>query len=54
MRGWKTWTAALVSIGYGVEGYLFGMHEATQMMEMVLGGLALIGIGHKLEKGPER
>ena len=50
MGGWKTWTAAILSIGYGVGGFMAGMHGPDTMMQGVVTGLGLIGIGHKIEK----
>lgn len=50
MRGWKTWCAAISSIGWGVFGYLAGAHDLDGAVAFVTGGFALVGIGHKIEK----
>jgi len=50
MSGWKTWTAAALSVLYGVGGLIFGLHSADVAMGFVLAGLGLVGIGHKIEK----
>lgn len=54
MTGWKTWIAAALSICYGVFGWLLDLHGPDAMMSFVINGLALVGIGHKIEKtGPD-
>lgn len=50
MKGWKTWTAAGVSVAYGIGGFLAGLHDQAVMMSFVIGGLGMIGLGHKLDK----
>lgn len=50
MSGWKTWTAAGLSIVYGVGGYLVGLHGMDVMVGFVTAGLGMIGIGHKLDR----
>jgi len=48
MKGWKTWLSA---IGLGVLGaveMVNGQYESGAMK--MLGGLGLIGVGHKVEK----
>jgi hypothetical protein len=50
MGGWKTWLAAIGSIVWGVGGYLSGAHELDAAAAFVSGGLAMIGLGHKLDK----
>lgn len=50
MSGWKTWTAAIGSILWGIGGYLAGVHGPDETATFVTGGFALIGIGHKIEK----
>ena len=50
MKGWKTWFAAISSIAYGVGGLVGGLHDSTTAMGFVTGGLAMIGLGHKIEK----
>ena len=50
MSGWKTWTAAIGMIAYGVGGAVAGMHDPAHAIELCLAGLATIGIGHKIEK----
>ena len=50
MGGWKTWTAAILSILYGGGGWFLGLHGYDVGMAFITGGLALVGIGHKIEK----
>jgi len=57
MAGWKTWLAAIGMIATGVGLVIGGFLADPQNWEMVqngitmiLAGLALIGIGHKIEK----
>jgi len=50
MTGWKTKTAALLSIVYGVGGLLLDMHDADAAVQFIVQGLGLVGIGHKIEK----
>ena len=51
MKGWKTWLAVISSIGYGIMGYVSELHDLDTAIKMVIGGLALVGLGHKIEKG---
>ena len=56
MGGWKTWAAGLGAIFSGLG--LIAKTVATEIdpqkiwegFQMVLAGLAIIGIGHKIEK----
>jgi hypothetical protein len=48
--GWKTYVAGGLLIAWGVGGLLMGKHTQDQAMEYVGEGLAVIGIGHKLDK----
>lgn len=50
MTGWKTKAAGLISIGYGVLGMAFGLHDIDKAAEFVIQGLGILGIGHKIEK----
>jgi hypothetical protein len=50
MKGWKTWLAAAISIIYGVGGWITDLHGPDKMVAFVTAGLALVGIGHKIEK----
>ena len=50
MNGWKTYTAAAVSMAYGVAGIFLGLHDASDGMQFVVQGMGLMGIGHKLVK----
>lgn len=54
MGGWKTNTAGIGSIIWGITGFVVGIHDATVMMQFVLGGLSVLGIGHKIEKTSEK
>ena len=48
MKGWKTWVAAVTGIGTGI--YLLHEGYIETRMGFITGGMALIGIGHKIEK----
>lgn len=57
MTGWKTWAAAIGSIASGVGLIIAGLFadpiDGAKIGEgwtLVLAGLAMIGIGHKIEK----
>ena len=50
MRGWKTWCAAMGSVIYGVLGYWSELHDLDTAIKMILGGLALVGLGHKIDR----
>lgn len=50
MTGWKTWVAAIASMAYGAGGFIGGLHGPDVAVSFITGGLALIGIGHKVEK----
>ena len=48
MQGWKTWLSGIGAIVYGVI-LIIGGH-AEQGVTLILSGLGIIGIGHKIEK----
>ena len=48
MTGWKTWLSGVGAIVYGVI-LIIGGH-AEQGVTLILSGLGIIGIGHKIEK----
>ena len=50
MKGWKTWLAAGASIAWGIVGLATNLHDMDVAVGFITGGLALIGIGHKIEK----
>ena len=50
MTGWKTKAAALLSIIYGVAGWLLDLHGVDGMMDYVITGVGLVAVGHKIEK----
>jgi hypothetical protein len=50
MSGWKTKTAAGLSLIYGVVGIFLDLHDADTGMQFVVNGLGLLGLGHKIEK----
>jgi 1,4-dihydroxy-2-naphthoate octaprenyltransferase len=50
MSGWKTYTAAILSILYGVFFCGFYQNNWSEAITYVLAGLGLLGIGNKLEK----
>jgi len=54
MSGWKTWMAAIGSVLWGVGGFLAGQHDADALMQFVVAGLGLVGIGHKIERAGEK
>lgn len=48
MRGWKTWLAAACTAGLGIVTILDG--DTMAGLQQIAGALALVGLGHKLEK----
>lgn len=51
MRGWKTYLSGGMSIMWGVgTAFLSGGASMNESMAWILGGLGVIGIGHKVEK----
>jgi drug/metabolite transporter (DMT)-like permease len=48
MRGWKTWLGSIIIIGAGI--YLIVTGQADIGAPLIGQGLAVIGIGHKIEK----
>ena len=48
MKGWKTYTAAACMVGLGVVSIANGDTEAG--VQQIVSGVALVGIGHKLDK----
>lgn len=50
MTGWKSWTAGLLAIGYGIGGLLLGVHDIDQAMTSVVTGLGILGIAHKVDR----
>ena len=50
MSGWKTWVAVIVTIIYAVGGFVSGLHDSQTMITLIIGALALLGIGGKLSK----
>ena len=54
MSGWKTWAAGIGGIlsGLGMIGSALGGGDASinDGVQLIIGGLAIIGIGHKIEK----
>jgi len=57
MKGWKTNTAAigailggLALVAKGVSGDSFDFESIKQGVAAVIAGLALVGVGHKLDK----
>lgn len=48
MKGWKTWLAAACMTGLGVVTAANGDIETG--IQQIVAALALVGIGHKLEK----
>lgn len=52
MRGWKTWLAAAGLCGLGIFLMLKGKDDLGMLV--ILNGLGLVGIGHKVEKAAAR
>lgn len=57
MRGWKTWAAGLGGIFSGLSMVAFALSAEpvegmaiTDGITLIIGGLGIIGIGHKIEK----
>lgn len=50
MTGWKTKSAAILSILYGLAGWALGLHDMDTGMQFTINGMALLGVGHKIEK----
>ena len=57
MTGWKTWVAAIGSMASGVAmiaqafiGDVIQMDKVQEGVLLIIAGLALAGIGHKIEK----
>lgn len=48
MSGWKTWLAAACTAGLGVVNLMSG--DTATGMQQLTAALALVGIGHKIEK----
>ncbi len=48
MKGWKTWLAVAGMVILGIVDIFNGASE--QGITKIVGALALIGIGHKIEK----
>ena len=48
MTGWKTWLAGLASIVWGLYQLIDGTQEDG--MSHIIEGIAIIGIGHKIDK----
>jgi hypothetical protein len=53
MSGWKTKGAAFLSIVYGLAGWALGLHDADTGMQFTINGMALLGVGHKIQKAGE-
>lgn len=51
MKGWKTYLAGGVSVLFGI-GQLVATGGASinESMAYILGGLATVGVGHKIDK----
>lgn len=55
MKGWKTWAAGIGTILLGIsQGALSlagqGYGDLQTAIQTIMAGLAIIGIGHKIEK----
>lgn len=48
MTGWKTWLAAACMAGLGVVSVVSG--DTAGGVQQVIAALALVGVGHKIEK----
>ena len=52
MTGWKTWVASACMAGLGVISVVNG--ETVEGVQQVVAALALIGVGHKIEKAADK
>jgi hypothetical protein len=52
MKGWKTWIAALCTGALGIMSILDGNVEGG--LQQIVAGLALVGLGHKLDKATQQ
>lgn len=50
MSGWKTWVAGVGSILWGIVGFVADVHNIETAAGFITGGMAILGIGHKIEK----
>jgi hypothetical protein len=50
MTGWKTKSAVFLSVVYGLAGWALGLHDVDTGMQFIINGMALLGVGHKIEK----
>jgi len=50
MIGWKTYLTAALTFAYALGGILLGYMEIQDAIIMILGALALLGIGGKANK----
>ena len=57
MTGWKTWASAIGAIATGIGVVISGVmsdpidpNKIYEGVLIIMGGLALVGIGHKIEK----
>lgn len=48
MKGWKTWVAAGCMAAMGIVSIFDGNIEAG--VQQLVGALAMVGLGHKIEK----
>ena len=60
MHGWKTWVAAIGMIATGVSVLISGVlaegvdaEKVKEGIMIIFAGLAMVGIGHKIEKNKE-
>lgn len=65
MKGWKTWTGVIGAVLTGIAVQYLGVDagvvsdttdkvmDLLEAAQVAFAGLAAIGIGHKLEKGPK-
>lgn len=49
MRGWKTWTGALIVAASAILQY-FGMQAEAAALLKIGAAMSTVGIGHKIEK----
>lgn len=49
MKGWKTWAAAAALAVLGIIDIV--NNDVQEGVEKLTGAMALVGLGHKLEKG---
>ena len=50
IKGWKTALAGILSITWGIGGWVTGVHDFNEAMNYLISGFSILGVGHKLDK----